>query len=72
MTLKLSRVRPCQIFIISLMVFCSYQGFCQIDLKNSLNDLKAQINTAKDDNTKAKLAITIGSFFLTIDFPIDG
>ncbi|MFC0513041.1 histidine kinase dimerization/phosphoacceptor domain -containing protein [Mucilaginibacter angelicae] len=38
---------------------------CQTDLKNSLNDLKTQFVTAKSDSQKTKLALTIGSFYLT-------
>ncbi|WP_114940968.1 tetratricopeptide repeat-containing sensor histidine kinase [Mucilaginibacter endophyticus] len=54
--------RVCFTIIILLHAF---HGYGQIDLKNSLNDLKAQFNTATDDKTRIRLAVAAGSFFLT-------
>jgi len=38
---------------------------CQIDLKNSLSDLKTKFTTEKNSTKKIQLAISIGSFYLT-------
>lgn len=48
-----------------LIMLCCYQGYGQIDLKNSLPDLKTQFRNAADDKSRIRLAVTIGSFFLT-------
>lgn len=55
-----------KLFIITLLLFSSRSNaWCQIDLKNSLYDLKTQYNNAQSDLQKLRTALIIGSFYLT-------
>jgi two-component sensor histidine kinase len=54
-----------KIYITLILIAAWSPAICQTDLKNSLNDLKTQFITAKSDSQKIKLALTIGSFYLT-------
>jgi len=54
-----------KLYLPLLPLLISLPAFCQLDLKNSLKDLKTQFQRSNNDQERANLALTISSFYLT-------
>ncbi|MCC8407860.1 hypothetical protein LJ707_02895 [Mucilaginibacter sp. UR6-1] len=59
-----SRYKILLVLSVAIML-TSQQAICQIDLKNSLYDLKSEFIRANTDTQKVRLALSISSFYLT-------